>query len=320
MMRQRTSRGRQDGRRVLPVVEALEERCLPACNFVVQGSTLFIVGPTTPKGDGQMIQIMDNGGSDKNNVTASCQTATAATATANTIGSSGVPIFQPDVPIATVEVVTGKGADHVEYDLTNPLMTARSVSASLGRGKDSFMANLKGGLGDGSSLALNVDGGAGPDTLTASLGAGLGHNSRLAIHFRGRGGKNTLSVTADPHADVAAGAALTVDLKGNGTSDTISSTYSGRLDGTYEVHERGGNGRNRLSADIRLAMGSTGQLLPSSVIGGPGNDQLTFTVENPDTVPANNEIVDGRGGINTCTRTDNVVVLHCEHDTVVGAA
>src|SRR4051794_23203322 len=86
---------------VVPRVELLEDRSLPAVNFFVTGNTLIITGPTTPRSPGESIFIQDNGGSGLNNVTA----------------VSGGASFRPNAVINNVSVSTGRGNDNVFYTL-----------------------------------------------------------------------------------------------------------------------------------------------------------------------------------------------------------
>jgi hypothetical protein len=286
--------------RFVPRVEALEDRRVPTCNFIVQGSTLFIVSPTTPGQVSDRILITDNGGAGPNNVTAFC----------------AQPFF-PNVPISNVVVRTGGGDDRVFYNLVGNLTTSRTVSANLGGGSDHFVATIRRNLLTNSSLGINVNGGPGPDNLEAILIGSMGTNSRLAINYSGGGGDNHIRATTASLVNVAAGAVLVENLIGNGRSDRIFGEYQGVLSGTYQINERGGSGPNNLKADIELAAGSNGQILPSTVVGGPRNDILTFLVHNRGFIPANNQFLDGGGGFDVAFRTTNVIVSHVERDHIV---
>jgi hypothetical protein len=297
MTRQRA--GHRPGR-FLPGVEALEERLVPAVNFIVQGSTLFIVGPTTRGAGGQQIIITDNGSGGPNNVTA----------------FSTQP-FSPNVPISNVVVSTARGNDRVAYNLIGDLTTARLVDVSLGGGADQFTATVRRNLLAGSSLTINAHGAGGPDTLDAVVIGSLAANARLAFNYDGGAADNSLSVRTASAVTVSPGAVLTENLTGGGFSDHIVSRYQGVMSGSLQINARGGRGPNTLSADIELAPGGTGQVLPSALIGGPRQDTLTFIVHNPGTVAANSQSLDGDGGFDTAIRTTNVVVFHVERDRVV---
>jgi hypothetical protein len=300
MTRQRAGRGGRRPGRFLPGVEALEGRLVPAVNFIVQGSTLFIVGPTTRGAGGQQIIITDTGGSGPNNVTA----------------FSTQPFF-PNVPISNVVVSTGRADDRVAYNLIGDLTTARLIDVSPGGGADQFTATVRRSLLAGSSLTINAHGGPGPDTLEAVVIGSLAANSRLAFNYDGGSANNTLSVRTASAVSVAAGASLTENLTGGGFSDHIVSRYQGVMSGRLQINARGGRGPNTLSVDIEMAAGSTGQVLPSSLVGGPRQDTLTFVVHNPGTAASNSQSLDGDGGFDTAVRTTNVVVSHVERDRVV---
>src|SRR5579884_2527155 len=114
-------RSPQDGRpgRFVPRVEALEDRCVPACNFIVRGSTLLVTAPagTTPTND--TVILSDNGGNAANNVVGFCR----------------APFF-PNVPISNIQVLTGTGDERVVYNLVGDLTNARTVNVNFGSGND----------------------------------------------------------------------------------------------------------------------------------------------------------------------------------------
>ena len=56
---------------------------------------------------------------------------------------------------------------------------------------------------------------------------------------------------------------------------------------------------------------------PSSLLGGPGDDKLTFLVHNPGPALSLNLSLDGDGGFNTAVRTTNVAAFNVQSDTVV---
>jgi hypothetical protein len=286
--------------RFVPGVEALEERLVPAVNFIVQGSTLFIVGPTTRNARGQQIVITDTGGAGPNNVTA----------------FSKQP-FSPNVPISNIVVNTSRGNDRVAYNLLGSLTTTRSLTVNLGGGSDQFVATIRSNLLSGSSLAIIANGDGGPDTLQAKLIGSLASNSRLALAYDGGGGDNRIFIQSASAVSVGTGASIVESLNGNGGSDRVITQYQGLLGGNLQVNARGGRGPNTMSADLEIAAGSSGRILSSSLFGGPRDDTLTFLVHNRSGIPANNQFLDGDGGFNTAVRTSNVIVSHVARDRVV---
>jgi hypothetical protein len=117
-----------------------------------------------------------------------------------TVFDHRVPVFTSPGLVTQIMVVTYGGADVVDYRLTGDLTTKRLVTADLGAGNDSFTATLDG------------------QTLAATLG----------IHALGRAGKDTLTLNAQ-NVTVAAGAWVTVDLRGGMGSDTIKFNYTPNL-------------------------------------------------------------------------------------------
>jgi hypothetical protein len=288
------------GGRVLPRVEELEQRRVPTCNFIVSGSTLLIQGPVTPVRTNEHIFIFDNGSGGPNNVTAFCK----------------APFF-PNVPISRVMVQTGAGDDRVSYNMTSNLVVPREVDVSLGAGNDQFGAMLRWNILTGGSLTLNVNGNSGNDRLEATMIGSLAANTALRLNFDGGPGSNILNVFSASFVNVGVGASVGINLTGNGFADHIFSQYQGQMNGSYSVNASGGRGVNNITADIEMAPGSTGTVLPSRLTGGPLDDTLTFVVHNPGTASSNNQSIDGRGGFDTCFRTTNVVVFSCESDTVL---
>jgi hypothetical protein len=286
--------------RCTPRIEVLEDRCVPTCNFIVNGSTLLIQAPAGRMATNDTIIISDNGGSGPNNVAAFC-------------GAS----FFPNVPISNIQIIKGNGNDHIIYNLIGDLTTARRLDAILGNGNNTFLAILRRNLNPGANLSLNVLGGAGNDKLEAVMIGSLATNANMNINFDGGGGNNILNVLSATFVNVAAGANLRINLNGDGNNDLVFSDYEGVMNGTYQIRSTGGFGSNKIYQDIELAPGSTGTVLPSSVVGGPGHDRLSFFVHNPGTASSNQLFINGLSGFNRCVRTVNVAVFNCDTDLVV---
>jgi hypothetical protein len=299
MRRHRERAGRQAGR-FTPKVEALEERCVLAANFMVRNGTLLITAPTTPTPTNDTIIISDNGGNGPNSV----------------VAWDRAPFF-PNVPIKQVVVVARAGNDRVLYNLTGDLTTSRTVTAFLGRGDDTFSATLRRNIQSTGSLNLNAYGGGGNDRLMATLIGSLFGNAKLNINYNGGRGNNILNIISATYVNVDAGSTLTENLAGNGQSDHVFADYVGVMNGNYSINESAGRRDSNLFADVELAPGSTGTVGPSELRGGPGNDNLTFVVHNPGTASANDNTLDGGGGLNSDTRTTNVVSFNCANDTIV---
>jgi hypothetical protein len=294
-------RSHQASGRFVPRLEALEDRTLPAVNFFVFGSTLFIVGPTTrhPVGPPRVV-LVDNGTGNPNNVTA-----------------IGQQRFFPNVPISNVLVVLNGGHESVSYNLTGDLTVPRTVTVGLNGGSAHFDAVLRRNLLAGSSLALTVNG-SGPHDLiqTEVIGSVLG-GATLEMNYNELRGDNAIRVVSATGVTVDPGSLIQMDLFSGFGAGTIVADYQGQMNGMVGLLAQGGNGPDRIVGDLELAPGSTGMVLPSEIHGGSGDDVLTFIIHNPGTAQANNEILDGAGGFNTAFRTTNVVVFNIQRDIVL---
>jgi hypothetical protein len=285
--------------RFVPRVEALEDRRVPTCNFIVQGSTLLVQAPVTRSQPNNNIVISDNGSGGANNVVGFCKQ----------------PFF-PNVAISRIELNAGGGNDRVTYNLIGDLVTSRVLDANLGNGSNTFQAVLRRNILSGGSLSLNVQGGSGTDHLSAVVIGSLAANTQLRVSFNGLGGDNVLDVAFAHFVNVAAGASIGLGLFGGGGSDRISMAYQGVMSGTFTSNATGGRRSNVISQDIELQGGSTGTVGPSSIRGGPQPDRLQFIVHNPGTASANQNTIFG-GRFDDCFRTTNVVVTACGTDHVV---
>jgi hypothetical protein len=160
-------------RRFIPRLVALDDRSLPSVTFTLTGTTLQITGDD----GGNTITITDTG-----------------TTNGITVVGDGVTWTAPS-DVSAIVVTTGKGNDVVEYDLVGTLSTTRLVSASLGRGDDTFTANLNRNLITGSStnLGISVDTGAGKDmTILNAQGATVDPSARMSLGvITGAGPDNT---------------------------------------------------------------------------------------------------------------------------------
>jgi hypothetical protein len=299
------SNGRQ--RRYVPLVESLEERQLLAVNFIVNGTTLFIKGGTTPNlVENERIVINDDGSNNPNNITVS--TATAP--------------FHPNVPITSVMLQTGAGNDRITYNLTGDLVGSRLINASMGRGNDHFNATLRRNLLPNSSLSILARGQKGTDHLQATLIGSVATKANLQLNFDGGPGQNFLNVLSTNFVTVQDGASVGLVMTGAGpsASDQMFIQYAGRLDGTLGLTALGGDRDvNNITVGFDLLTGSRGTVLPGSLVrGGHKSDNINFVVHYPATAQANNLVLDGgAGGTDICSRTTNVSTVNCTVDNVV---
>jgi hypothetical protein len=167
-------------RRFIPRLVALDDRCLPAVTFNLVGTTLIVTGDNS----GNTITITDTGTASGISVVGDGASWSAAT------------------PVSAIVVTTGTGNDVVEYDLVGPLTTTRLLSASLGRGNDTFTANLHGQTISGSStnLGISVNTGPGKDTtILNAQGATVDASAHMSLNVIEGPGKDTTQFNYDPH-------------------------------------------------------------------------------------------------------------------------
>jgi hypothetical protein len=187
-------------RRFIPRLVALDDRSLPSVTYTVTGSTLQITGDDAA----DKIVITDDG------------TAAGITVVVN----DGQPWTVPG-DVSAVVVSAGGGNDVVEYDLTGPLTTTRLVSVDLGKGADTFTANLNGQMINGTSangtpinLGIGATGGGGGDTMVLNAnGATVAPEARLSVDFSGDAGHDNITFNYDPGFLDLGNVTLTKDQK-----------------------------------------------------------------------------------------------------------
>jgi hypothetical protein len=258
-------------------LETLENRLVPtSVTFDTVTDTLTITGDNTD----ERVTIFDNGTGASGNI--SVRIGSSATTRINTT-------------IRDIDVNMGAGNDRVGYHLDGDLASgvSRSVSVDLGSGNDDFETVFIRDLKADSHLGLSVYAGTGDDTINAST-------SHLNVYM-----------------DIEAGASLNVLLNGDANKDTMNFGYKGELDGSIGLLMQGGSGDDTMEADLDLRTGSTGVVrggpfvvggfvgVVAGMIGGDGNDTMTYIVHNRGTA----EVIaamDGGLGFDTGTRTANV--------------
>ena len=167
-------------RRFIPRLQPLDERALPSVTYLLQGSLLFVTGDA----NANVITITDSG-----------------TATGVKVTGDGAA-YEATTPITHVFVDTGDGDDTVVYNLSTSLLANRLVDARLGRGRDSFTANITGqSLATGVNLDISVYGAGGADALVLNA-QGLNTNvgSILNVYFNGGAGKDKVTFYYSPGA------------------------------------------------------------------------------------------------------------------------
>jgi hypothetical protein len=320
---------------VLPCVEVLEDRTVMSTASFDPGTGLLQITGTNLA---DHIKIVDNG------------SPTAAGAIK--VFDNGHLLFSsPAVgggvsAVTHIEVDTLQGNDSVTYKLTGPLLFAqRTVDVDLGEGADTFKANLNGSFGFGASLAFNVlgqqgndhlsatwkgelggpffnvpassldfnfDGGDDRDVLAVALLGKVDTGAHLGVNLHGGAQNDVLSINATK-VNVAQGATLDLEARGQEGNDRVGISYFGQVLGALKVQEGGGPDNDHQVAKLTLAAGSNGSV-DAKVNGGPGDDNQTLLVRkqvatDPVTISA---VADGGPGLDTLHKTANVTDLNCE--------
>jgi hypothetical protein len=284
----------------------LEDRCLPAVNFAVFGSTLVAFAPTAPNQGGASIIFRDNGSQSAGNVTA----------------ISAAP-FTPQVAITDVIVLMTGPNESVSYFLTGNLTGTRNVSVSLMKGTDTFAAVVNGNLQAKSSLSFfisaspsTVNGVRGTAQITGLVSGSVLTGASLSWTAVTTAGNSFLSFLES--GSVAAGATVFVGQFGGSAMNTINTFYVGQMNGQMSVFTVGGPKNDALTTDLEFLAGGHGTLNPSLILGQGGDDNLRFLIHNANPgVLLTTAVLDGGSGNNTGERTSNVLSFNCQSDTVV---
>jgi len=253
------------GHKYVPRLEALENRCCLTCVVEVHGDTLRVEGDKA----NNTIAIVDNGAA---GIVVTCDAVASPAATG----------------IDHVVVHTKDGNDILTYSRSaagGNFTTDLDFSAHLGKGNDSFTANLNGNdLAAGADVRFHVKGDKGADILTVNAG------------------------TAAAATDIALGASLSIKLDGGKEGDTIAVNTAGDVDGTLKVRASGGKEDDTVAGNLVLNAGSTGSV-KAKVKGGKDDDALTLNITGAGAATAQiDAVLDGGQGTDTGIATANVVV------------
>jgi len=164
-------------RRFIPRLQPLDERALPSVSYDLQGTFLFVTGDA----GANSITITDNG--------------TETGITVDGVGELGdVATFVATTPITHIFVQGLEGDDTVVYNLTGPLGFNRLIDGDLGRGADSFTANLTNqSIGAGVNLDISAAGGMGGDTMVLNAqNVSTDTGAILNVGFSGEAGRDTI--------------------------------------------------------------------------------------------------------------------------------
>jgi hypothetical protein len=226
------------------MLEALEDRMVPAGTVTFTAGTIAIVGDNAPN----VVIISD-----------------AGTGAIGSIAVSLDGVIQTNTAAATALAITVNtlgGNDTVRYNLTTDLQTgqSRTLTANLGDKNDFFQATGVETAGDTADIATGAN---------------------LTLNVNGQKGRDRIFFDFSKDVDVNGGA-LIINAGGGQDRDTIALTYLGNMDGTLTFNLNGGQDRDRISAYVGLDSGSTGTMT-GQVRGQAGNDLLALVVTASDT-------------------------------------
>ena len=202
-------------------LETLDDRVVPSCTVLQEGTTLTITGDNKSND----IQIVDDG-------------------TMVTVTCDGDPA-EAFTDVTKIVVRAGNGQDVVGYDLAiaDPPMgeagvaVERTLDMKLGNGVDTFTGSIAGDLVEGSVLDVSVGGCNGKDTLGFDVAGDVAAGVDLNVELRGGNGQD---VILSSYAGMLLGT-LTWDVTGGNGKDelTANMSFDANTNGTAEVEVRG---------------------------------------------------------------------------------
>lgn len=168
-------------RRSVLRLQAFDDRCLPSVSAGMDPGTTFLRITSDAAAD---TIVIDDGGQ-----------SGGVTVTAN-----GVSLGTFNDRITSIIVDGGDGADVVTYNLNAPMVASRIVDVHLGKGNDTFTANLSNqGLGQFISLDISAYGEGGADTMTLNaLNFSTEQGSILNVDYVGGAGKDGVKFNYSP--------------------------------------------------------------------------------------------------------------------------
>jgi hypothetical protein len=309
--------------RFIPRLELCEARDCPSVSAYVQDGAVIV-----------------NGDNADNTVTISYANGNVTASITGSSGSSSVTASN----VGVISVFTRGGNDNVSFTANGAVTQSLTLTVDLGHGSDTTnnTNNLSVDLTGGSSapdLVVSALGWVGRDNATINVGSLSGtnlvvtgtmssgndqfatnltgsmtNNAEAFIQGIGGLGDDKLSFNAAGGAlNMDAGTRLSVTYDGGVGNDTITTNYSGAMNGGVAFTDVGAAGFDTVNANVAANSGSNGQLAVSAQ-GGLGNDNLTVQVAPPPTFTA---AIFGGAGSDTASETSNVQVTGVEHNTVL---
>ncbi len=267
--------------RVLPRLEALEDRCCPSTVSLNASTHLLTL---TDNAASSTVVVRDDGHGD-----------------IQVYGMAGATAVHPFryTGVTGISINSTAGNDVIDYTLTGLLTRSEQLTLNMGRSNDQVKLDFTKGI-SAPSLKINVNGGLANQDVTALFGSITNTNLQLAArlgngleHFTAdfngplagianvgvnvQGGTLSDSINIQANSAIAASAKLSIATTVAGQSDTVHVGYAGKLAGGLSIQEKAGSGWDWLEADVKLASGSTGSLFAHEQ-GGSGWDFLELKV------------------------------------------
>jgi hypothetical protein len=313
-LRMRTTR-----RFAAPRLEQLDQRCLlsgKAVSTVIfsqSPGTSFLTITDTIKNDS--LSINDNGTGAAGNIY---------------VSSGGGQTYMSTAGVSLIMVRTGKGSDHVTYELDGNLQPnvdqTLIVGSELKKGGGSLAltVNVVGTLLANSDLTVNANP-LGTKTTTMTVNDSGEIDGTLSTNLMANASTNTSHspevFNFQSTAAIASNGKIAAQMWGSTKNDMGSVTYSGTNDGNIFINEVGGNANNQLTANVYMAPGSTGMVGgPSFVYSSGKKDKLAFTIyQGTDSAAASDIIayLEDRSKKDVALHTANVTAITKGSDTLV---
>ena len=230
--------------------------------------------------------------------------------------------FMSSDAVTEIDVATGTGSDHVTYELDGNLQTPIEIvfvgsGVKKGGGSIQLTVNIVGAVNDGSSLVvIGVPDPRKPTKMTVN------DSGESTVAFR-RGSQHLVrpsssrapeNLSVQSTGTIGPNGYLDLGAVGGSHNDVANIMYSGTNNGEVELFEEGNGGSDDSSADVYMIRDRRAPSAPrqaSPRLKGPGNDHLSFTVEQgTDTTTKTNifaEVI-GKTKKDKVIHTGNVVV------------
>jgi hypothetical protein len=315
-----------------PVLEALQDRTLPAClvSLNATGTTLTIIGDSTAN----VVRLEEDDG-----------------ANILSVWCDGVPQTFASLPITRINIKLGHGDDELSYGLARNgrFNSTKDVRVTLSDGNDRASFNFS-GLATApplqGTLKITLNAGLHADRLSASFGqtldgkltlnalmndgndtVGVGlsgtvtANGKVRVDVDGGAHKDRIRVECVDYGsipdefndlDIASGGSVRINALGGSSKDVVLLTFGGELDGFFSLLADGGTEVDLVELREYVDAGSTGNL-DAQVLGDTGNDALLLeaTDNSGGAMTAISLLLDGGADTDTWTASPNVTVTNC---------